>query len=92
MNGTTKAGHVRGGIDRASDALWLATGRRRLTVEECAALQDFPAGYPFQGHGRSIYRQIGNAVPPTLAEAIGRAIATAGRLAPREEDGTICAE
>ena len=33
----------------ACDALYLATGRRRLTVEECAILQDFPVGHPFQG-------------------------------------------
>ena len=46
--------------------------RRRLTPEECAALQDFPADWPFQGPQTSKYRQVGNAVPPGLAEAIGR--------------------
>ena len=46
--------------------------RRRLTPEECAALQDFPADWPFQGPQTSKYRQVGNAVPPSLAEAIGR--------------------
>jgi len=63
-----------GGPDRASDAAYLAVGRRRLTWEECAALQGFPAGYPFQGSTTERYRQIGNAVPPCLAEAVGRAI------------------
>ena len=46
--------------------------RRRLTPEECAALQDFPVDWPFQGPQTSKYRQVGNAVPPGLAEAIGR--------------------
>ena len=48
--------------------------RRRLTVEECATLQDFPVGHPFQGNKGSQYRQVGNAVPPTLARVVGEAI------------------
>lgn len=40
---------------------------RRLTVEECAALQSFPTGYHFAGEQSSRFRQIGNAVPPRLA-------------------------
>lgn len=61
-------------MQRASDALYLSTGRRRLTIAECAILQDFPAFHPFHGGIGSQYRQVGNAVPPRLAEAIGRAI------------------
>ena len=61
-------------MQRASDALFLATGRRRLTVDECARLQDFPEDYPWQGTKTSIYRQIGNAVPPTLARVLGDAV------------------
>tara|TARA_R110001606_G_scaffold153275_1_gene294349 strand:- start:3425 stop:4375 length:951 start_codon:yes stop_codon:yes gene_type:complete len=55
---------------RASDALYLATGRRRLTVEECARLQDFSADHPWQGTKTARYRQVGNAVPPTLARVV----------------------
>jgi len=57
-------------LQRASDALYLGTGRRRLTVEECATLQGFPAGYPFQGNKAQRYRQVGNAVPPKLAQVL----------------------
>ena len=56
-----------------------ATGRRRLTPAECAVLQDFPAGHPFQGGSGAQYRQIGNAVPPRLAEVVGRALLEAAQ-------------
>lgn len=62
---------------RASDALYLATGRRRLTVQECARLQDFPDEHPFQGTKTAQYRQVGNAVPPTLARFVGLAVVEA---------------
>jgi DNA (cytosine-5)-methyltransferase 1 len=56
----------------------LPDGQRRiLTVEECALLQGFPAGHPWQGQSRPQYRQVGNAVPPRLAEVVGRALMTA---------------
>ncbi len=48
--------------------------RRRLEVEECATLQDFPDGYPFVGTKTSRYRQVGNAVPRRLAAAVGRRV------------------
>jgi DNA (cytosine-5)-methyltransferase 1 len=46
-------------------------GARRITVEEAALLQTFPRGMHFAGRRSSCYRQIGNAVPPLLAQTIG---------------------
>ena len=63
-----------GGPDRASDSLFLATGRRRLTWQECAVLLGFPADYPFAGGIGAKYRQIGNAVAPVVAEALARQV------------------
>lgn len=42
----------------------------RVTVQEAAALQSFPAGYPWSGNLGQQYQQVGNAIPPLLARAI----------------------
>jgi len=47
-----------------------AEGSIKVTVEEVAALQTFPKDYPWQGSKTSKFRQIGNAIPVKLAEAI----------------------
>ena len=47
---------------------------RTLTVKEYARIQEFPDEWKFVGNTSAKYRQIGNAVPVGLAEAIGRAI------------------
>ena len=47
---------------------------RQLTISELARLQTFPTDYNFYGDYRSARRQIGNAVPPLLAELIGKEI------------------
>lgn len=46
---------------------------RRLTVDECLAIQTFPEGYQLAGSQSAMYRQIGNAVPCRLAEAVATA-------------------
>lgn len=55
----------------------LVPGARRITVAESAALQTFPEGMEFEGRRSSQYTQVGNAVPPKLATAVGRAVHTA---------------
>jgi site-specific DNA-cytosine methylase len=67
-------------LNRASDALALTTGRRRLTVAECARLQDFPADHPWKGTKTAQYRQVGNAVPPTLARVVAARVYAALRV------------
>lgn len=52
----------------------LVPGARRITVDEAALLQTFPEGMQFAGRKSSQYRQVGNAVPPMLAEVIGTAL------------------
>lgn len=47
-------------------------GLRRMTGRELATVQSFPPDYEFEGNLSSVYRQIGNAVPPLLAQAIAR--------------------
>lgn len=45
-------------------------GLRRMSCRELAMIQSFPMDYEFIGTNSSIYRQIGNAVPPLLAKAV----------------------
>ena len=48
---------------------------RGLSLREAALLQTFPPRYTFSGNYGEMERQIGNAVPVRLAEALGRIIA-----------------
>ena len=47
---------------------------RRLTVDECLAIQTFPSGYRMAGSTSAIFRQIGNAVPARLAAAVANSV------------------
>lgn len=46
------------------------TENRYLTLRECATIQTFPCDFTFFGTSSKIIIQIGNAVPPRLAEII----------------------
>lgn len=48
------------------------TQNRAITAREAACLQTFPRDFVFEGGLPSIARQIGNAVPVRLAEAVGQ--------------------
>lgn len=60
-----------------------AGGHLNLSLVEAARLQGFPDGYRFQGNKGQVALQIGNAMPPPLAEAV--LDAAAGPAAHRPE-------
>ncbi|MCQ2984424.1 DNA cytosine methyltransferase [Helicobacter pylori] len=47
---------------------------RSITPREAARIQSFSNNYIFYGNKTSVCKQIGNAVPPLLALALGKAI------------------
>jgi DNA (cytosine-5)-methyltransferase 1 len=44
---------------------------RALTIRECARIQTFPDWFEFMGNSSEKIKQIGNAIPPLLAEQFG---------------------
>jgi DNA (cytosine-5)-methyltransferase 1 len=64
----TSRGDDRGGVV----VLHHPNNHRRMTARELAAVQSFPDTFVFAGPKTAAYRQISNAVPPLLGQAIGR--------------------
>lgn len=48
---------------------------RTISIREAARIQSFPDHFVFCGSNTEQYDQVGNAVPPRLAEAVGKEIA-----------------
>lgn len=59
--------------------------KRRMSVRETAMVQSFPMDFIFEGSMTTNYLQIGNAVPPLLAEAIGRCFSGKLRLVSKKK-------
>ena len=71
---TLKAGDH--GVPGGENMLLLPDGKvRYFTVRESARLQEFPDDYAFYGSWTESMRQIGNAVPVTLGEIVGKSVA-----------------
>ena len=74
-----------GGLSRtitahlAKDGYWYIhpTENRTLSVREAARIQTFPDRFRFEGTRSHAFRQIGNAAPPVLMEAVGKALVAA---------------
>lgn len=85
---TLKAGDH--GVPGGENMMLLPDGRvRYFTARESARLQEFPDDFVFFGSWTESMRQIGNAVPVTLAEAVGRSVANVLKRTSHSSPGSV---
>ena len=60
--------------------------RPRISVTQAALLQRIPESWHITGRKTAAYRQIGHALPPPVAETVGRAIAAALAAGRQEQE------
>jgi DNA (cytosine-5)-methyltransferase 1 len=68
-----------GVADHVPDADFPVDGSPKLTFQQAALLQGFHDDWTIEGRKTAAYRQVGNAFPPPVAEAVGKQIARAIR-------------
>lgn len=59
-------------------------GMPRLTIRMTARIQGFPDEWEFSGKKTAVYRQIGNVLPPPVAQAVGEKIVSALNYAAKQ--------
>lgn len=75
--------------DEAPCSTFDENGLPRLTVRMVARIQGFPDEWKFSGKKTVSYRQVGNAFPPPVARAVGRAVIAAFKRKRITEDASV---
>ena len=65
--------------------------QRPYTIDEAAQWQGFPRSWPWSGSASSQHRQVGNAVPPGMAEALASTLPDeVEQIDPERHVGSVC--